>query len=68
MKQHHKQSLPEQSLKPLARVSRISKVVIYTITYEFLNNADENRITLLRVYNMDEISHIFMLCPYKFIP
>jgi hypothetical protein len=32
MKQHHKLSLPEQALTPLARVSGINKVVIYTIT------------------------------------
>jgi hypothetical protein len=46
MKQDHKLSLPEQALTPLARVSDISKVVIYTIIYEFLNIADEYRITL----------------------
>jgi hypothetical protein len=68
MKQHEKLTLPEKELTPLARVSGINKVVIYMIIYEFLNIADENRITLLRVFNMDETSHRFILRPYKFIP
>jgi hypothetical protein len=60
MKRHHKLSLRQPELPSLATVYGFNDVVVHTNFGALESIVNENKITGLRIFNIDETSHTAM--------
>jgi hypothetical protein len=65
MRRHHKLNLRQPQLTAMTRGSGLNDVVVHTIFDMSANIVDENKITDMSIFSMEETSHTVLQRPEK---